>query len=637
MKMFYVRLSALACALLISSCAYAGHVYVRSDGPSDGDGKSWATAFNSIDAAIANLQEHPEDTTFWVAAGVYSPIVPYSPSGVAGGAAGDGFSTGLLTFNLPNGVEIYGGFTGCENSPSERPKIANPLLAEDHKCLSQLPNHVVDYGLTVLDGAGSYSWHVVTAGNDIDKTGVAVGLFDLTIKGGYADGPDSGELDLIFGITAVDYAHDSGGGLYARYGSKVDLFNVQFINNSASGVNASVLANGNPVFAGGGAIGAWDEGTVINVENSYFSYNTAVTSGAGGGAISANFDAELNVSDCVFVDNLANRTGGAIRTKDGGDAHISGSFFARNIARDLQGVLDQAGGALEVFQGNLFVDSSTFVDNQGLVGAGAIFFHTFVDDGETYFLDINNCCFKRNSAGPFGGGAILIFGQGQKIGSKATVRNSSFSKNSGGLGGAIYASSFVTEMYNNRFSNNLADAWGGAVAVDNLGVALLFPPLAFADRPVATICDCTFKCNKTRGVQPPPFGFPPIFTPPGILNIFAQVAPQRNNIPTIGTIDQTIQSGGGAVAVLLAGVAKISKSTFACNEAINGTGGGILVGGATGSITDLTNNQTYQTFNYATAYVKDSAFKKNQPNNAQAVDLANVGKGKNGVTLLIRK
>lgn len=639
MKNFYARVFVQLSAILMSSILCASHVYVRSDGPSDGDGKSWATAFNSIDAAILNLQDHPEDTTFWVAAGIYSPILPYSPSGVLGGAAGDSVTTGLKTFDLPNGVEIYGGFRGCESSPSERPYIANPLLAQDHNCLSKtkVPKHVVDYALTILDGGGSDAWHVITVGNDIDKTGASVGLYDLTIRGGYADGPDAGELDSIFGIVSVDYAHDSGGGIYARFGSTVDLFNVQFINNTASGINASVLAKGNPVLTGGGAIGAWDADTSINVDNSYFSFNSAITSGAGGGAISANFGAGLHLSDSILVDNLSNRTGGAVRTKDGGDAHVSGSFFMRNIARDLNGPIDQAGGAIEVFQGNLFVETSTFVDNDGLVGGGAIFFHTFVDDGEQYFFDVNDCCFKQNITGPFGGGAISIFGQGQKVGSKATVRNSTFSKNRGGLGGAIYVSSFDTEMKNNYFCDNLADAWGGAVAIDNFGVALLFPPLSFADRPVAKICDCTFISNKTRGVQPVALGYPPFFTTPAILNVFALVAPQLNNIPTEGTVDQTIQSGGGAVAVLLAGVAKIYDSTFKCNKAIEGTGGGILVGGATGTITDLTSGNTFDTFNYATALVKDCKFKCNEPNDAKAVDLAHVGRGKDGVNLVIKK
>ena len=79
----------------------ATHVYIRSDGPSYGDGQSWATAFNSIDAALANLQAHPDQNTFWVAAGVYSPITVYSPNGVPGGALGDQysfFSCGLSDF-----------------------------------------------------------------------------------------------------------------------------------------------------------------------------------------------------------------------------------------------------------------------------------------------------------------------------------------------------------------------------------------------------------------------------------------------------------------------------------------------------------------------------------------------------------
>ncbi|MCE5293391.1 MAG: hypothetical protein LLF94_02095 [Chlamydiales bacterium] len=103
-------------------------MYIRSDGPNDGDGRSWATAFNSIDAAIANIQTYPNDTTFWVAAGVYSPLTPYSPDGVLGGAAGSMFASGLQTYDLPDGVKIYGGFKGDEKSLSDRRQIHNPIL-----------------------------------------------------------------------------------------------------------------------------------------------------------------------------------------------------------------------------------------------------------------------------------------------------------------------------------------------------------------------------------------------------------------------------------------------------------------------------------------------------------------------------
>jgi len=627
---------ALLFLLALNAMLLADHVYVRSDGPVDGNGRSWKTAFNSIDAAIANLEENPEDTTFWVAAGIYSPIFPYAPDGVVGGAAGDDFPTGLLTFNLPDGVKIIGGFKGNEKSLDDRCMIPNPLLAVNHKCHSSLPKEVADYGLTILDGSGSESWHVVTVGNDIALTGANVGLFDLTIRGGYADGPDSGEFDSIFSIVSVDYAHDSGGGLYTRFGSVVDIFNVHFVNNASNGINATVLPHDAPLLSGGGAIAAWDEGTLTNVGNSYFTYNDAITFGVGGGAIASNFEATLNVDDSIFTDNTSNRTGGAIRTKDGGDATIRGSFFARNLARDRSNILDESGGAIEVFQGNLFVETSTFLNNIAEVGGGAIFFHTFLDDGTPYFLDVDKCSFEGNTTGPIGGGAIFIFGQGQHEGSKATIHNSTFTKNRSGFGGAVYNSSYDTEITHCCFFENQADAWGGALAADNFGAALLFPPLEFDERDVTRVEHCKFSCNSTRGVQPIPPGFPPFFTTPGFLNFLAEVAPVFNGVNTQGTVDQDIVSGGGAIAVLLAGVAKIKQCDFTCNRAFDGTGGAILVGGATGEVTNLDTMETFNTFDFATALVKDCKFKHNRPNNIKRVDLDHVGRGRDGVTLLVK-
>ena len=636
MRKFYNGLLLQLLALCLTSFLCAGHVYVRSDGPADGDGKSWETAFNSIDAAILNIQTHPDDLTFWVAEGIYSPVTLYAPDGVVGGAAGSSFTRGLQTFDLPDGVKIYGGFKGCEKELSDRKKIHNPLYTVDNRYnpSEHTPKAVVDYSLTVLNGAGSEAWHVITAGNDIAKTGVNIGLFDLTIKGGYADGPDAGTVDSQFSLVTLDYAHDAGGGLYSRFGSHVDIFNVQFINNASSAENATILPKGQPTVSGGGAIAAFDAGTVTNIDNCYFKDNTAFVFGVGGGAISSNFQAALNVANSLFEDNTSNRTGGAIRSREAGDAFIAGCYFSRNIATDLNHILDEAGGAIEIFQASLKLENSTFIDNEALVSGGAVFFHTFLDDGKAHSLDLSDCYFEGNTSGPFGGGAITVFGQGQHVGSAASISNSKFVKNSAGLGGAIYNDSFATKIKYCCFTENQADAWGGAIQIDNFGAALLFPPLAFSDRPITKVSHCKFLCNSTRGVQPISLGFPPFFTPPGILNLFATLAPVINNLNTVGTVSQTIVSGGGAVAVLLAGVAKIKDCEFDYNRAKDGTGGGILVGGATGTVTDLATHQTFNTFDFATAVVKRTIFKKNRPNNAVSVDLDNVGIGRDGVTLI---
>lgn len=648
MKKFFVMLSMVVSSLLMNSMLCASHVYIRSDGLSYGDGQSWATAFNSIDAALANLQAHPDQNTFWVAAGVYSPITVYSPNGVPGGALGDDnifFPVGFLTYNLPDGVKIYGGFKGCEKSLCERPMIPNPLLESDNKRLSnsKIPKEVPDFALTILDGGPSQSWHVVTVGNDIAQTGANVGLFDLTIRGGYADGPDSGTINKTpppqFTIESIDYAHDTGGGIYARFGSIVTLFNVQFSCNASSGIfggdNGNTLAGLNqPILTGGGGIAAIDDSTVANVDNCYFFNNSSVFFGGGGGAILSLFNSALNIRNSIFSGNLSNRTGGAIRTKDAGDAHVSGCLFKGNIAEDLNNFLDEAGGAIDIQDANLFVEYSTFSANKGMIGGGAILFHAPFDDGTPYFLDVNHCVFNNNVAGPLGGGAIFVFGIVPHVGSKATIRQSNFSENRGGLGGALYITGMNTEVSDNDFVNNLADAWGGAIAIDNnFDTLVAVPTFPFAQRPVTLVKDCTFISNKTRGVQPPSFGYPPFFTTPGFLNLVFSVAVPVFGTPASAEIDQTIQSGGGAISVIFAGVAEIQNSTFKCNQALGGTGGAILVGGGTGTV--FFDDTTTQTLDYAFATVKCCKFKDNCPNNAVAVDLAGIGTGPNGVTLII--
>ena len=146
------------------------------------DCSSWANAC-SLQTALTDSGSGDQ---IWVAAGMYKP----------GAARTD-------TFQLKNGVAVYGGFAGTETLLTERNPAANVAILSGDL-------NGDDSGFT---NNGENSYHVVT-GSGTDNTAVLDGF---TITGGNANG---------------SFPNDNGGGMYNNTGSPT-LFNVTFSGNSA--------------------------------------------------------------------------------------------------------------------------------------------------------------------------------------------------------------------------------------------------------------------------------------------------------------------------------------------------------------------------------------------------------------------
>jgi hypothetical protein len=226
--------------LTLASGTEAATIYVsaKAKGRAAPDGMSWQTAFANLQDALDKAASTPGSDEIWIAEGTYVPTKIYAPNGVVGGVSGLQ-TTHLNTFDLPDQVAIYGGFAGDEKSRSHRSR-------ESHR--------------TVLSGGG-VSWHVVTAGNDVAHTGVRATLDGLTIRDGHAQGPAG---DLLF--APFSYGHNLGGGLYVAFDSAIDLNDVDFEDNAASG-------------DGGGMFSI---NSTLRIARTHFSHNTA---GFRGGAL----------------------------------------------------------------------------------------------------------------------------------------------------------------------------------------------------------------------------------------------------------------------------------------------------------------------------------------------------------------
>lgn len=208
-----------------------------------------------------------------MADGTYTPSETYSPSDgtvdvvggqfaidVAGGAIWPEFtvpSTGdtfrfrddlgtslttdelarLRTFDLPDGVAIYGGFQG-QSGPGGGESLLTDRPADLTTFRTILSGDIAGDDLAGDPEAfkDDNVWHVVTLGNDVEGTGVTALLNGLTIEGGRADGPRArGTAGRLSPATTgpVGWEHDAGGGVFVGTFSALELERVVVRENQA--------------------------------------------------------------------------------------------------------------------------------------------------------------------------------------------------------------------------------------------------------------------------------------------------------------------------------------------------------------------------------------------------------------------
>ncbi|HHT0591969.1 TPA: hypothetical protein ACTXXA_000522 [Legionella anisa] len=587
--------------------------YVNGSRPLNGNGMSWANAFNNLDSALEAADAFPDFVEIWIAKGVYKPSRVYAPQGVIGGAFGVN-TPKLRTFNLPSNTAIYGGFSGTETHREQRKGQLQPTIL----CGDMTSTCLTPY---VVNSNNDRVWHVLMAGSDVfPGTGVKnITLDSLIVRGGYAVGPDSGVLGVDNVLESLDYEHAAGGGLLARYGSTIELSHMIFEQNISDGFNATVteVLNGDflTLASGGGAVAAIDTGTVVTIKNSKFINNFATFPGGSGGALENLIGAAYIIASSQFERNVAFRNGGAIRSKDAGGTTIFLSDFKGNV---LDGPIpDASGGALGMINSNLSVSNSTFTQNQTTTtgfGGGAIFFHTPFNDGTPHFLNVEHSKFIKNVGAAFGGGGVNVFGILPNPGTQAKIINSEFTNNSGGVGGAIYVDSIATTITKSIFADNQAELEGGGIFVTNYGNAVF----ASLQRAQAQIFNNTFVHNTIVGV--PAGTRSPLFFFNSVANFFSSGS---------STVT-TMAPGGGAIAVGLFGDAKIFDNFFKKNTALkkpleeDNRGGAILVGGTAGTPINMS---------LAHACLSSNQFFSNKANIDNNIALYNPGNIPGGVTI----
>jgi hypothetical protein len=362
--------------------------YVKQGAGGLNDGSSWANAYTDLQSALAATFP---DEEIWVAAGTYKPTTGGDRS---------------ISFNLHNGVALYGGFAGGETSLAQRNPTTHPTILSGN------------IG-TVGDNSDN-SYHVVV-GSGTNNSAILDGF---TVTAGKTTQT----------ISSTSY----GGGMYSYYGSPT-VMNVTFLDNY--GQYGGGMYNGgdnscNPVSNPGIA------GTPV-LRNVIFKNNL---SSEGGGLFTENC-IQTTLTNVVFDGNSASTAGGGSQDRNG-YISFTNVAFKNNTAG--------AGGGTQNLGSELSMTNVTFSGNSAVFGGAMVngaanptlnnvtFYGNSAEQGGGIWNSdskpvLTNVTFYNNSASAFGGGIFsdADYSQG---GSQATLQNAILWGNTAPTGTQIYNS-----------------------------------------------------------------------------------------------------------------------------------------------------------------------------------------------------
>lgn len=470
----------------------AGTVTVRfvdPTAPSAGDGRSWATAFNTVQAAVDSAATSGGGEV-WVASGTHTN----------GGGQGS-----VLT--LRSGVSVYGGFDGYKSGTGAREAT---LAAR---------NFVAN--VTVLDGATT-ALHVVIGANNARLDGFTItrgnasgtgaagnggGMYNADVSptvdnclftannaavqgGGMHNSSTSGTRTtpvVTRTVFSSNTSGDYGGALYntqsnGRFESCTFSSNTSanyggaIANNQADIVLKDSTLDANRADYGGGMNNTFSSTTVSNTT---FSNNVADDGGSFGsaGGLYDNFS-NSKISGSTFVGNRARGSGGGIHIRDSG-TKVTTSTFRMNTADSGAGIYvwNTLGGGTPTFM-RVLISGNRAINN----GGGAV-----NDEAASVYV---SCVIEGNSAGSSGGG---MYNMRQ---ASPRVVNSTFLSNFAGTGAELYSTAFSTTapttvtvqnsiLWNNTPATSLvhdvtgmatttitySDVEGGAVGAGNINAS----------------------------------------------------------------------------------------------------------------------------------------------------------------------
>ncbi|HLA63627.1 MAG TPA: T9SS type A sorting domain-containing protein [Rhodothermales bacterium] len=345
--------------LFAAPAAQAQVLFVSAHATGTGDGSSWTNAFVDLQVALAAA---PSGAQVWVAAGTYRP--------------------GTLrtsTFQLRNGVALYGGFHGDETALEDRDwSTFATILSGD---------------IGTPDNAADNVYHLVT-GSATNATAVLDGF---TVTGASATGafPNNrgGGMRTVGGSPTIrnttftgNVVRDDGvragfgAGMFNDGGSSPTLVNVRFIGNRAEGqaggggmsnksasspllIGVTFEENSAGLLGGGMTNDTGSNPTLIDV---VFRRNT----GQYTGGMDNYQNADPTLWNVTFEDNTATEYGGGMTNDAGSDPRLYNVVFVGNEA---QNTTNPGGGGLHNDASAPLLVGVTFAGNHAANGAGGMF------------------------------------------------------------------------------------------------------------------------------------------------------------------------------------------------------------------------------------------------------------------------
>lgn len=296
-----------------SLSVYPAQYYVNASAANDdGNGYSWATAFQTIGTALRKARVHPVNgVQIWVAEGTYLPST----------------SDAAASFPIRAKVELYGGFTGVETALSQRDYAVNPTIL---KGIAGSTAVFASTGTPALPGVriDGFAIHTATSGISLGQN-IALTVANCAFSG------------LSTGITAD--------------ADTLSVQNCTFTGLTQTGISAggTVLSVADSTFTSNRQ-GIVQVGGTLALARSVFRGNGAAD--VQGGALKT-YVTPASIESCLFAGNFANQ-GGAIYGQGGNNFIIRNCTIAGNYASGAGGGISfsraQSTGLLEIYNSILW-------------------------------------------------------------------------------------------------------------------------------------------------------------------------------------------------------------------------------------------------------------------------------------------
>jgi hypothetical protein len=290
----------------------SGIRYITVSGAGLEDGSSWANAYNGTQLQTAIWETGV--TQVWVAKGTYKPTTGANRS---------------ISFQMKNGVAIYGGFAGTESTISERVNFGN----------GQTNETILSGDIGTIGDNSDNTYHVFFhLSNGLDNTALLDGF---TITGGNANddsfNPNGGGMFNQYSSPSLSHCFFSentayfGGGLGNIICSS-SFTDVTIANNTATGDGGglynwtstlsftNVIVSGNSAGNGGGMS---NEISSLLLTNVTIAKNSA---GINGGGLS-NQSSSLIINNSIIFENTSNLFGYQIYSISG-DVTLNQSCYS---------------------------------------------------------------------------------------------------------------------------------------------------------------------------------------------------------------------------------------------------------------------------------------------------------------------